>query len=141
MSVYEYLAVGGIVATLTGLYVWGSSKRQKYMNLPREVYKSFLKEEGVKLTADGNFLEYGDDLETQKNQLIGRKRALTKFRKWKPSRRQKRASNIFLANIDLYKGNTYFEGRKKFREDARRFFFRKYHERLQELKQSLPESV
>jgi hypothetical protein len=141
MSVYEYLAAGGVVVTLTGLYTWGNHKRTKLMDLPGEVYKSFLKEEGVELTTNGNFLEYGDDLETQRKQLIGRKRALAKFRKWKPSRRQKRASNIFLANIDLYKGNTYFEGRKKFREDARKFFAKKYHERFQELKQSLPESV
>lgn len=128
---YEYLAVAGIVGTLTGLYMWGNSKKIKLMNSPGVAYRSFLKEEGVELTADGNFLGYGDDLETQRNQLIGRKRALDKFKEWEPSKAQRRASKIFLANIELYKGNTFFEERKKFREDARKFFTKKYHQKLQ----------
>lgn len=140
MSVYEYLAAGGTCAAFVGLFVWGGSKRAKYMFLPDRVYKSFLKEEGVNLTSTGDPVNYSD-LGAQRDQLTKRKRALDRFREWEPSRGQKRASNIFLAPISLYKGNVHFDERKRFREDARRFFTKKYHERLQEVKQSLPESV
>ncbi len=133
-------AVGGAITVLGlgSLATYLTYKRQKFMFLHDRVYKSFLKNEGVKLGDGGKPLKYGD-IELQKKQLVGRGKALAKFKDWEPTKTEKFADFFFIAKVNLVKGNLYGIERKRLADDVRNYHYLK--KMLQASEQSIPETV